>query len=329
MTADPPPVTHPEEESIEALRAEARALGFRRLGAARAGRSPHADRFLAWIEDGRHGSMDYLARTAARRIDPRVTVPGARSVVVVSLPYEDDVDLPDLGEDRGRIARYARGRDYHKVIEPRLARLSRVIRDGDRFRTWYTVDAGPLLERDWAEAAGLGWIGKNGLLIDPEIGSWFFLGAIVTDRPYRPDPPGTDQCGRCTRCIDACPTGALHTERSVDARLCISYRTIEARDPVPADGGAALSGWVFGCDICQEVCPWNTRPARVHPPIDPDLAPRDLSDDLDTLAALDRDRFLEHFAGTAVVRAGEVRLSASARAVRGAADPASGGEASA
>jgi len=318
----------PAREPLEdpgSLRAAARALGFHRLGVAAAGRSPHADRFIAWLAAGRHGSMEYLARTVARRIDPRATLPGARSVVVVSLPYEPEVDLPSpVNLERGRIARYARGRDYHRVIEGKLRPLAARIRDGDRFRTWYTVDAGPLLERDWAEAAGIAWIGKNALAIDPEIGSWLFLGAIVTDRPYRPDSPAIDQCGRCTRCLEACPTGALAEPRTVDATRCISYRTIEARDPVAPNDGGELHGWVLGCDICQEVCPWNTRPARLRPPIDPDLAPRDLPDSLDELAALDREGFLARFAGTAVVHAGEARLAASARAIRADRDGRSG-----
>ena len=270
--------------------------------------------------------MDYLARKVERRIDPRETLPGATSVVVVTLPYVDDVDFPAPDQlDRGRIARYARGRDYHRVMETRLKRLATEIRTHEasgeeRFRTWYTVDAGPLLERDWAEAAGIGWIGKNGLVIDPDTGSWMFLGAILTDRPYPIDTPIHDQCGRCTRCLDACPTGALigardPGERSVDARLCISYLTIERAEPLPADGGATLDGWVYGCDICQEVCPWNTRPARVAPETLDDLAPRPLPDDLATLATLDRERFLEHFRGTATVRAGHVRIAENARAV--------------
>ena len=312
----PPPIGSEEDDGLDALKGAARSLGFRSIGVARAGRSPHADRFLAWLDAGHHGSMDYLARKVERRIDPRETLQGAQSVVVVSMPYADDVDFPTDGEpDRGRIARYARGRDYHRVMEKRLKRLSAVIRDEARFRTWYTVDAGPLLERDWAEAAGIGWLGKNALIIDPEIGSWFFLGVILTDRLYPADPAIADQCGRCTRCLDACPTGALATARTVDAQKCISYLTIERSEPLTAEAGASLEGWVLGCDICQEVCPWNTRPARVSPVIDPDFAPRALPDSLETLGSLDRSSFLEHFSGTAIVRAGAERLAENARAV--------------
>ncbi len=194
------PPTMPAHHDPTPLRTAARNLGFHRLGVAAARRSPHADRFLAWLSKGHHGTMGYLAEQVERRIDPRETVPGAQSVIVVSLPYADDVDLPAPDEtSRGKISRYARGRDYHRVMQGKLRRLAETMRDGDRYRTWYTVDAGPLLERDWAEAAGIGWIGKNALVIDPEIGSWFFLGAIVTDRPYQPDAPRTR------------PVRALHT----------------------------------------------------------------------------------------------------------------------
>ena len=306
----------PPVSPVEPLRGAAEELGFHRLGIARAGRSPHADRYLEWLAAGHHGSMDYLAGKVERRIDPRETLPGAESVIVVSMPYQDDAEFPPEDDAaRGKIARYARGRDYHRVMETRLKKLAAHIRDGDQFRTWYTVDAGPLLERDWAELAGIGWLGKNALIIDPEIGSWFFLGAILTDRVYPPDSPLPDQCGRCTRCLDACPTGALATARTVDATKCISYLTIEHSDPLTAEEESRLEGWVYGCDICQEVCPWNTRPARLAPAVHPDFTPRPLPDSLETLAALDRASFLEHFTGTAVVRAGAEKLAANARAV--------------
>ena len=315
-SSDPPSGGRDRGEDPTSLRAFARTLGFHSLGVAEAGRSRHADRYLVWLQAGKHGSMDYLSRHVDRRIDPRKSLPGARTVVVVTLPYDPDPEFPpDSAKERGKIARYARGRDYHKVMKPRLHSLASEIGAGGQFQTWYTADAGPLLERDWAEAAGIGWIGKNGLLIDREIGSWFFLGAVVTDRHYDPDSPGLDQCGRCTRCLDACPTDALADIRSVDATKCISYWTIERDHPVDSSEGITLGGWVFGCDICQEVCPWNTRPARTGPAIAEDLQPRALPDKLRVLASLDREQFLEYFRGTAVMRAGENRLSASARAI--------------
>ncbi|MEM7261625.1 MAG: tRNA epoxyqueuosine(34) reductase QueG [Planctomycetota bacterium] len=302
-------------ESADTLRARATELGFTRLGVARAGRSPHADRFLASLDAGHFASMAYLAREVDRRIDPRATIPGARSVIAASFPYDGDAPFPD-DNSHGKIARYARGRDYHKVVTPKIRQLAEIIRDGDQHRTWYNVDNGPILERDWAEAAGLGWIGKNGLVIDPELGSWFFLAVIITDREYAADTPQTDHCGSCRRCLDACPTDAFVAPRTVDSHRCISYWTIEHRGDFPDDGVDRTHGWVFGCDICQEVCPFNTRTQRPRLAIDPDLAPRPLPTDLDTLASLTPESFLEAFAGTAVVRTKVDGLRRNAQAVR-------------
>ncbi len=180
------------------LKEAARRIGFLRLGIARAGPSPHRERFQEWLAAGRHGTMSYMARQVARRVDPRVTLPGAQSVIVGSLPYEDRASFPPPGSrERGKIARYARGRDYHRVMKPLLAQLAETVQAEGRWRVWYAVDTSPILERDWAEAAGVGWIGKNALALDPEFGSYFFLGLLVTDRPYPPDPPALDHCGTC------------------------------------------------------------------------------------------------------------------------------------
>lgn len=301
-----------------ALKVRAHELGFYSVGIAAADVSPHAERYREWLAAGRHGTMDYLARNVERRIDPRETLPGAKSVIVVTLPYVSDVDFPAPDDSKdGRIARYARGRDYHKVMPPRLRELARHIADDDAYRTWYTADTGPLLERDWAERAGVGWIGKNAVVIDPEVGSWFFLGVVVTDRPYPPDPPATDHCGTCRRCLDACPTDAFVGERSVDARRCISYWTIEHRGEL-GEFEDRLDGWIFGCDICQEVCPFNRRSGRTAPPVLDDFTPRALPTDLDSLADIDRERFLQAFAGTAVTRTGWQGIARNAHAVRSA-----------
>ena len=313
-----------EQEHRRQLEAEAHRLGFHKVGVAAAGRSRHADRYLAWLDAGRHASMGYLEREVARRVDPRETVPDARSVIVVTFPYQSEVEVPD-DPARGKIARYARGRDYHKVMTPRLAALARFVAGdapndphppqdpGAPRRTWYTVDTAPILERDWAEAAGIGWIGRNALVIDREIGSYFFLGVVVTDREYAPDPPATDHCGTCRACLDVCPTDAFVGERSVDARRCISYLTIEHRGEIDSTLADKLEGWVFGCDLCQEVCPYNNRHARVLPAIDDDLTPRELPDRLDQLSALDRESFLASFAGTPITRTGHERLARNAR----------------
>ncbi|MGE3163559.1 MAG: tRNA epoxyqueuosine(34) reductase QueG [Planctomycetota bacterium] len=306
-----------EREDPTALKQRARDLGFLRVGVAAAGRSPHADPFLEWLAKGRIGSMEYLARNVARRVDPRETVPGARSVIALSLPYEDRVEFPD-DPSHGKVARYARGRDYHKVIPPLLEELCALVRDDGRWRAWYSVDAGPILERDWAAAAGVGWIGKNALIVDREVGTYTFLAVIVTDRAYAVDAPATDHCGTCRACLDACPTNAFVAPHSLDAERCISYLTIEHRGALPSELAGKLDGWVFGCDVCQEVCPYNQRRQRPHPEVLPDLTPRSLPTDLTTLAGLDRDGFVTAFAGTALVRTGVEGLRRNARANLGA-----------
>ncbi len=298
-------------EQTGELKQQARALGLQSIGVAEAGPSPHRGRYLEWLAAGRHGTMSYMARQVAQRTDPRRLLPGARSIVVVTLPYPDEVPFPHRGH--GKISRYARGRDYHKVLRPPLKKLAEFISAGGRWRCWHSVDTGPILERDWAEAAGVGWIGKNGLVIDKELGSWCFLGVLVTDRAYLPDAPATDHCGTCRACLDACPTGAIFQPRSVDARRCISYLTIEHRGPIQDQFRGQLHGWVFGCDICQEVCPYNTRALRPRSDPHPDFTPRPLPEDLRELAALDDQEFHARFSGTAVTRTGRRGLVRNAR----------------
>ncbi len=294
----------------------AESLGFYRLGVARANRSPFADRYLEWLDRGHHAGMEYMSRQADRRADPRLSLEGARSVVVVTVPYfsgEPRSHDPSLGE--AKIARYATRRDYHKVLKPRLKRLAAAIEQDGEFRTWISVDTGPILERDWAQMAGLGWIGKNALVIDPDIGSWFFLGVIVTDRDYSPDAPQTDHCGSCRACLDACPTDAFPEPRTVDANRCISYLTIEHRGEFQEEP-ATLADYLFGCDICQEVCPYNARRFRRLPPVDPDLESRDLLTNLLKIESLDRERFVEEYAGSPVMRARLDGLHRNAKTLR-------------
>ncbi|HIC22170.1 MAG TPA: tRNA epoxyqueuosine(34) reductase QueG, partial [Planctomycetes bacterium] len=223
-----------ERESPKRLIAEALRIGFHSLGISEATRSPHADRFLRWIEKKQYASMQWITRNTQRRIDPRKSLPGARSVLTVTLPYSSAVSSTGPSTEPGaKVARYARGRDYHKVMRPMLESLCEFVSEGDRWNTWWSVDTSPLLERDWAELSGIGWIGKNGIVIDHEIGSWFFLGAIVTDRSFVASTPAMDHCGNCTRCIDACPTSAIVSPRTIDAGRCISYWTIEHRGELP------------------------------------------------------------------------------------------------
>lgn len=241
----------------------ARGAGFDLAGIAPVAPSPHADAVHAWLAAGRHGQMDYLARTAATRVDLPSKFPWARSIICVGLAYYVAPVAPPADEPAGKIARYAWGRDYHRVLEKRLAALERAVRadfpEPLTIRTY--VDTGPILEREIAQRAGLGWTGKNTLLLHPRHGSYFVLGEMLTSLELPADEPHTDHCGTCTRCLDACPTQAI-TPYSVDATRCISYQTLENRGELPAELAPAMAaaGYVIGCDICQEVCPFNHDP---------------------------------------------------------------------
>lgn len=290
-----------------------------------------AARYEAWLSAGYHGEMAYLARADAvqRRRDPARILPGARTVVAVGLNYHTAPLPPELRDDpsRGIVAGYAWGPDYHHVMLPRLHRLAEAIAQAtDRpipYRAY--VDTGPVLERDLAARAGLGFVGKNTNLIRPRLGSWFFLGVLLLVEELEPleTEPALGTCGRCTRCLDACPTGAFPAPYLLDARRCISYLTIELKGPIPRELRPLMGNRIFGCDICQEVCPWNRRFARpawetaFRP--DPELIAPPLLD----LLALDDDGFRRRFAGSPVKRAkrrGLLRNAAVAAANWG--DPA-------
>ncbi|MBI4408505.1 MAG: tRNA epoxyqueuosine(34) reductase QueG [Gemmatimonadetes bacterium] len=250
------------------LKREATRLGFDRVGIAAVHASEHAAFYRAWLDAGCHGEMDYLARPASveRRLDPSAAWPAARSAVVVAHEYFVPDDDAAADPARGVLARYARGRDYHKVIKKKLLELltwleREVGRELPLARAY--VDTGPVLERELARRAGLGWFGKNTMLIHPRRGSYFFLGALLLDCELEYDRPfEDDHCGRCTRCLEACPTGALLGRDAngapiMDARRCISYLTIEQRGPIPRELRPSIGNRIFGCDICQEVCPFN------------------------------------------------------------------------
>ena len=237
------------------LKAQALGLGFDLAGITTLGPVETHARFESWLAAGQHGTMDYLARGAALRADTTLPEPGMRSAIVVALDYGGRA--PD-----GPVARYARGADYHRVIWDRLDALLEWVRTerSDPVRGRAYVDTGPILERDLARRAGLGWFGKNTMLIHPEKGSFFFLGALFLDIALAPDTPFAEEhCGTCTRCLDACPTGAIVAAGTVDARRCISYLTIEHRGEIAADLEGALGAHLYGCDICQDVCPWNMK----------------------------------------------------------------------
>jgi epoxyqueuosine reductase len=244
----------------ETIKFEARRLGFSLAGVTLPDPPPHWAAYEHWLSMGRHGSMEYLADS--RRADPRLVLPECRSILVLAVSYPNPGPfLQDEGGPlAGRIAAYAWGNDYHLVLPERLKKLTAFIEaqaGGPVASRWYT-DTGPLLERELAQRAGLGWIGKNTCLIHPKIGSFFLLAEILLGIELEPDLPfSPDRCGTCTRCIIACPTGCILPDRTLDARRCISFLTIENKNGIPLDLRLQVGNLVFGCDICQQVCPWN------------------------------------------------------------------------
>ena len=246
------------------LREEALRRGFVRIGFARAGEPPRFDAFRDWIAAGRHAGMDYLARTASVRAEPARLLAGARSIVCLAWKHET---ARAVATDGAAVARYAAGADYHGGLRERVLELAR---EAERrigpFAWRVCVDSTPIAERSFAAAAGLGWIGKNGCLIDPEHGSWLLLAEIVTDLDLPPDEPIAERCGSCTRCLSACPTGAFMAPGVLDAARCIAYWTIEHRGPIPDRVKSEVGNHVFGCDVCQEVCPFNAEPESAKAP---------------------------------------------------------------
>ncbi len=281
------------------IAAAARAVGFSHAGTAPLAPLPVGAFLEAWLAAGRAGEMGYLARRTAERIDPRAARPWARAVISLAYPYRPPPPPP--GDWRatltGRIAAYALGEDYHArvgaLLDALAARLAAAF-PGARFQGY--VDTGPVLEREWAMRAGLGWIGKHTLLLDRAAGSYFFLAELFTDLELAASPLPADHCGTCARCHAACPTGALGPGYTMDPRRCLSYLTIEHRSAIPAELRPHLGNWVFGCDLCQEACPWNGE-AR-------DAAGAEgLAPHLPSLLALDEAGFRARFGKTAVARA--------------------------
>ena len=241
------------------IKDKARQLGFILAGVTIPDPPPHYSTFENWLAQGRHGNMDYLAseRSRIRRANLREILPECKSILVLATPYSPP--LPG-GEVEVRVAAYARGADYHDVLPARMQELVQFIEAqvGGPVKNRYYTDTGPILERDLAQRAGIGWIGKNTCLINPKQGSYFFISEILLDLALEPDPPFiTDHCGTCTRCIQACPTQCILPDRTLDATKCISYLTIELKDDIPLDLRDKIGNWTFGCDICQMVCPWN------------------------------------------------------------------------
>jgi len=295
--------------SISALATE---LGFQTVRFARVGRAPHAHRFTEWLAAGMHADMEWMERTTEVRLDPRVRMPEARSVVVLGLGHAWDRP-PDPGGRAGLVARYAWGRDYHNLIGKRLKKLRRSLRECG-IQSFGGVDTAPILERGWAAEAGLGAVGKNGLIFVPGSSSWGFLAVLVTDAELQPDAPIGDHCGSCTRCLVDCPTQAFAGPRQLDARRCISYWTIEAHQLAPTELLPGFGRWVFGCDVCQEVCPHNHHPPD---PTEPDFLPRHAWLDLDELLLTPDDRLMERFIGTPLRRPGPDGLKRNAAVALG------------
>ena len=294
----------PVETSVEIVTVEARALGFPLAGTAPLARLPRAPFVAAWIAQGRAGEMGYLGTRFEERVDPRVLASWARSLVTLAVPYRPPPPPPaDWRQTlRGRIAAYALGLDYHTDVRRRLRALADRLRarfPGARFAG--TLDTGAIVEREWAARGGVGWIGRNTLVLHRALGSYFFLAELFTDLELPTVPLPDDHCGTCTRCVAACPTGALEQGYTMDPRRCLSYLTIEHRSAIPTALRPALDNWIFGCDVCQAVCPWNADRT--------DASGADfLHPHLPTLLALDEPAFRARFGTTAIRRAGRRNL---------------------
>ena len=309
MTEKPPPSV-----STEDLKVYARSLGFVACGIADLSPTPHGDVLDRWLASGYGGVMRYLNRQAKKRKDPRRIDSRAKSAVVVIDSYYYEEDIP---QQRFKIARYARGQDYHLSTMRRLELLADwLLAHGASWARPF-ADAGPVPERELAQRAGLGWIGKNTMLLRPGVGSWLVIGSVINDLALPIDAPfQTDHCGSCTRCLDACPTGAFVEPRLLDATRCLSYQTIEHRGPIPPDIAARMEGWIFGCDICNEVCPWNQRFA--FPSTIAEFRPRnnvDLSDE-NCFNRLSQESFDTLFGDTALARPGLERMRRNTLAAR-------------
>ncbi len=234
----------------------ARYVGFDSCRVAACNPPPHANEFRTWLEDGVYGEMHYMKRGAEKRSEPQRVLPGAKTIIVLALYYWQGQLRGSQTAATGKIARYAWGDDYHDVIAGKLSKIDNFLREFGGEQKCY-VDTGPILERDHAAAAGIGWHGKSTMLVDPKLGTYFFLAEILTTLELPPDPPQHDRCGTCERCITACPTGAITAPHRLDARRCISYLTIESKTSIPIELRPLIGDRIFGCDDCLDACPWN------------------------------------------------------------------------
>ena len=292
------------DDLTEKIRQEAHRIGFTKVGFARAeklvGEASHLEE---WLDRGYHASMKWMTGNMEKRIDPRVILPDARSVIAVAMNYFADVKH-STDPETGKVSRYAWGDDYHEILSERLRTLLDFIKsiepstEGKLY-----VDTGPVMDKVWAERAGLGWIGKHTNVITQEYGSWVFLGEIITNLELRYDSPATDHCGSCNLCIDACPTAAIVEPYVLDSNRCISYLTIEHRGEIARGLGEKMDRWIYGCDICQDVCPWNQKFAE--PTAEEGFYPREhtLAPRLDAVVSMTQEEFSEKYRKSPMKRA--------------------------
>jgi len=306
------------ESSSDLLRNWALEEGFDGAGIAKLEPSSQEQAFLRWLARGDHAAMAYMSRRTELRLDPRDIFPGARSAVCVALQYSPLKGQREVDGDLWpRVARYALGVDYHDLMKQRLQNLAdRIRNEFPGCTTRAHVDTGPVLERELASRAGIGVFGKNTMLLSEQSGSWFLLGELLLSLELEPDLPIADLCGSCTRCLEACPTGALPEPYRLDANRCISYWTIEHRGVFPLEIRRLTGGWVFGCDLCQEACPWNGDAIEVHhPPLE--LPSKRAALDLTDLLRLDRESYVERFRGSPMKRAKQQGLQRNAAVAMG------------
>lgn len=292
-------------ERTRRVREEALRLGFDACGFARAGRLEAEERRLEeWLNQGRHGTMRWMENHFDKRVDPTRLVPGSKSVVsVIGSYYHPDHQRQQQEPDKPKISKYAQGRDYHKVYKKKLKQLFAFTKEllGELNGRVF-VDSAPVLDKAWAVKSGLGWVGKNSNILNKNIGSFFFIGEMIVDVEFVYSTQVTDHCGTCTRCIDACPTNAIYEPYRVDANKCISYLTIELKEQIPEEYQKKIGEWMYGCDICQDVCPWN-RNAKYGSMEDLYPRPKLLDHDINFWKELDNEQYDSLFEGSAIRRA--------------------------